>query len=287
MTDLRRVFRRDRDPSWAWVPGPLRSLLSSRDLISFLLFGLGVAGFLYRMMLFDSLEAGVEPSPWLGIAGRALWLGSISVSLLAIGGLGALQRRVGRRLVVRAAAGQARPVNQWRALESLPDGTLVSLVGYVRAKAVFPDSIGGRQPVGVTLDLWVTSDQSEPDPLSWIPGRSRQRRGLAAASFNFDLVSEQGLSVPVAVRDGHLLLEPDLQATNIVETERLLGRLEAPAGARIRGGRYGALFDRAAIEVIGFVRKQPGRARGEPSAIHSVEIASRRDRPLLVIPLRT
>jgi hypothetical protein len=302
VTDLRRVFRLDRDPAWAWLPGPTRFLVTSRDLITFLMPGLYFAAFMYRLVLADVGARGEEAEvPVLGVtvAGAALLLGALAVGALALGGLGFLQRRIGRRLVLRHAARLARPIQAWTELDEIPDGTPVSVVGYVKARLSFPDDIGGKPAVGVVVELWVTAEEVEMGRFGWLPSfgrgsgatsKTRQRRAFMEGAFDFDLASEAGETVSVAVPDGHMLVEPTRRAASMVETEKLLARLDTPVGAQGLGGRYGVLHDGDPVEVIGFAHRTPSWSarRGEasgPRSGPSVVLRSSAARPLLIIPL--
>jgi hypothetical protein len=172
-----------------------------------------------------------------------------------------------QRLVRAAAARQAVAIDDWSALDGEPDGRVVSLVGWVRARAELATLVGGEPCVGIALGCM----QTYP--------------GVLESVHDFDLVDDEGRAIPVQVAGGRLLGEPNRRVFADAEGRLLVASLDLPAGAVSTSDAL-VLRDGDAVAVIGFkATVVDPSAAGIRQAPVRTSIASAETRPLLIYPI--
>ena len=149
-----------------------------------------------------------------------------------------------------------------------PDGQLVSLVGWARARERLANPICGERCIGVALDCKMSY------------------AGILESLHDFDLVDEQGRSVPISVAGGRLLGTPNVRVFSDNEGRLLVASLDCRR-ARCRPATALALRDGDPLMVVGFKTSafdpSAGGMRQEPVR---ASLASVPTRPLLVYALR-
>jgi hypothetical protein len=183
-------------------------------------------------------------------------------------------RVIARRLAISGARAVAtRIAPDWSNLGSLEDGTIVSIVGRVRATQTFSFKVADRPLVGLVLRFPMRTIQ---DPTTVRPRGRRQvgpmtmeQRNLASwridtydleAAHNFELVGPSGQRVPILVAGARLMIVPSFPLRDVPEAPELLDAIDLPADAdadraHVRGG---FLWDEALVEVIGPTNNRPG-----------------------------
>jgi len=185
-----------------------------------------------------------------------------------------------RRLVLRREAAKIRymvhdstpslgvPIDDFSELERQPDGTAVSLVGWIRAGDQMAQPVGGEPCVGVTL----ACHQRYP--------------GVLETMNDFELVDEAGRTVPVQVAGGRLLGKSNVNLSNAHERRLVIAALDPPIGAVATGWDAFVLRDGDPVMVIGFKQTavDPSQAslRAPPAR---AAVASMPPKPLLIFPI--
>ena len=173
-----------------------------------------------------------------------------------------------RALVNDSAPSFGVAIDDFTDLERQPDGTVVSIVGWIRARAQLPQPVGGERCVGLAL----ACQQRFP--------------GLLETLNDFDLVDEAGNAAFVQVAGARMLGDPNVNLTNANERMLLVASLDLPVGAVATAWDVLVLRDGDPVMAIGFKQTalDPAQAslRGPPPR---ASVASAPPRPLLIFPI--
>jgi len=204
-----------------------------------------------------------------------LRLPSIITGMIFLALLWPARRMVMRRrsrktaeLVRESTPAQAVPIDDLSELEGQADGTVVSIVGWIRARVQLAQPVGGERCIGMA----VACHQRYP--------------GLLETLGDFDLVDEAGHMVFVQVAGGRMLGDTNVNLTNAAERMLVIGSLDLPVGAVATGWDAFVLRDGDPVMVIGFKQTamDPTQASlREPPA--RATVGSMPPKPLLIFPI--
>jgi hypothetical protein len=231
---------------------------------------------------------------WLGFA-TFLWIMWWALALLMIGVFGFVDFRLAwlitllsglalvwpaRRIIMRrqnakvaalvrqTTPAAAVPVDDFNDLERQSDGTVVSVVGWIRARGLLPDKVGGEPAIGVAL----ACHQKYP--------------GVLETLNDFDLVDEGGRTVSVQVAGGRMFGASNVSLTDAHGRRTLVASLNLPIGAIATGWDAFVLRDGDPVMVIGFKQTalDPTQSslRAPPTRASVVSLPPR---PLLIFPI--
>lgn len=177
--------------------------------------------------------------------------------------------RVKSARIEKLLVGSAESVaaDDWDALAAEPDGTIVSVVGWMRGRQRLERPVGPDNPVGLALPC------------------QAKFPGIFQSLHDFELVDEEGRSILVRVADGRIYGEPN-QALDSHELRVLFGALGVPAGATPSGWHVHCLRDGDPFLVVGAKTDgvdptQAGLRGSEPR----LTLASTPGRPLLIFSI--
>ncbi len=136
-----------------------------------------------------------------------------------------------RRRLLLAPPRDALQVDDWAALEAEPDGRVVSVVGWARARLQL--SVAGEQCLGLALPC----QQKFP--------------GLLETLHDFDLVDEQERPLSIKVTDARLFGTPNLALNDGHQRRTLVASLNLPVGAVLAGWETYVLRDGDPVMVLG------------------------------------
>jgi hypothetical protein len=171
------------------------------------------------------------------------------------------------RAAKQDAGDEAQAIDDYAALAEQAEGTVVSLVGWVRGHGYLEHTVGGHQAVGLALPC----------------------RGLTVVEtlHNFDLVDEAGATALVVAQGARLLGQPKVPISRVdAEDRALLHELNLPAGVVPTYWTAFVVRDGDPVMVIGtkatvhdMTELQHGRAAARTA------VTSQAKRPLLIVPL--
>jgi hypothetical protein len=184
------------------------------------------------------------------------------LATLVVGGLAAACAAPVRRSILRIKnerlekllRRQADEVaaDDWVALGEKPDGTVISVVGWVRGHVHFSQPIGGESVVGVALPCQHTFP------------------GVFESLHDFDLIDEEGHSVLVQASEGRLFGTPNVSLDSN-ELRVLFASLGVPSGATSSGWQIHTLRDGDPVMVVGtkqtILDPNEGSFRGPPARL--------------------
>jgi hypothetical protein len=178
-------------------------------------------------------------------------------------------RSQNRRMIelVRASPPpEALKVDEWAQLDGEPDGRMVSVVGWVRARDQMP--VADQQCVGLALPC----QQKYP--------------GVFESLHDFDLVDEQERRLSIQVTEGRLFGAPNFALHDGHQRRTLVSSLNLPVGAVLEGWETFVLRDGDPVMVLGFKQTlaDPGQ-HGARQVPLKVIVASAAKQPLLVFSL--
>jgi hypothetical protein len=161
---------------------------------------------------------------------------------------------------------EALKVDEWAQLDPEPDGRMVSLVGWVRARAQM--TVAGQPCLGLALPC----QQMYP--------------GVLESLHDFDLVDEQERALPIKVAEGRLFGAPNFSLSDAHQRRTLVASLDLPVGAVLAGWETYVLRDGDPVMILGFKQTvaDPGQ-HGARQVPLQVSIASAPNQPLLIFPL--
>jgi hypothetical protein len=159
-------------------------------------------------------------------------------------------------------------IDDFADLDRQPDGTLVSLVGWIRAREQLPDPVDGEPCIGLAL----ACHQRYP--------------GVMETLNDFDLIDEAGRAVLVQVADGRMLGASNVNLTDGKSRMLLVASLDLPVGAVATGWDTFVLRNGDPVMTVGFKRTvlDPTQASVRAPAARST-VASSPTKPLLVFPI--
>ena len=176
------------------------------------------------------------------------------ISIMIVGGLAAALAPGIRRSILRAKnrrletllRDQANEVaaDDWAALESAPNDTVVSAVGWVRGRQHLSKPIGGEPAVGVGIPC------------------QHRFPGVFESLHDFELVDEEGRAILILASEGRMFGTPNV-ALDSHELRHLYADLGIPSGATNSGWQIHRLRSGDPVMVVG--HKQTVVDPGEPS----------------------
>jgi len=200
-----------------------------------------------------------------------------------------LANRVMLALVLRAVRRYALPIDELRRMDELPEGQLVSLVGWVRGRSYLPSSPDGKPCVGVALECetrvvrrWPVTRRPRaylPSFLFAFPFTQRYPR-LVERLHDFDLADEQGNKIPVLAAGARVIADGTVTPMGREPDERaFLASLDLPFDVEPLRRGLCAIHDGDPVLVVGF--KTTIREGNQPRPA----MASGPPRPLLLYPI--
>jgi hypothetical protein len=159
-------------------------------------------------------------------------------------------------------------VDDFAALARQPDGTLVSVVGWIRAREQLPEAVAGEPCVGLAL----ACHQKYP--------------GVLETLNDFELIDESGQSVLVQVTGARMLGASNVNLTDDKARRLLIASLDLPVGAVATGWDAFVLRDGDPVMAVGFKQTMldPSQSnlRSPPAR---TSLGSVPPRPLLIFPI--
>jgi hypothetical protein len=181
----------------------------------------------------------------------------------------AVLRRQSQRmseLVQVSPPAEAAKIDEWTQLAAEPDGRMVSLVGWARARSQL--TVEGEPCVGLALPC----QQTYP--------------GVLESVHDFDLVDEQENPLPIKVADGRLFGAPNVSLADGQHRRTLVASLDLPVGAVLAGWEAYVLRDGDPVMILGFKQTfaDPAQHGGRQVPLQ-VSVGSTANQPLLIFPL--
>lgn len=181
-------------------------------------------------------------------------------------------------LVRQSAPAEATAIDDFTQLDGAPDGSLVSLVGWARAREQLPQSMAGGTTIGLKMageaciGLTIACHQRYP--------------GVLETSHDFNLIDEAGNTVLVQMADARMLGDSNVNLTDANARRMLIASLNLPVGAVATGWDAYGLRDGDPVMIVGFKQTamDPTQRslRGTPTR---ASVASLPPRPLLLFPI--
>ncbi len=206
---------------------------------------------------------------WMGMSVPRLVAGGVAVALLVVVRYASVATRASATAAHAKddAAALAKPVDDLAAFADEPDGSVVSLVGWVRGHGRLLHHAGGNVAVGLSLHC--------------------RGQHLLETLHNLDLVDEAGGTALVIAEGARLLGEPNVQLSPADrEDVALVHALELPVGIVPTYWSAFVVRDGDPVMVIGVKKTlhdmtevEHGRPAARPA------LGSAANRPLLLIPL--
>lgn len=262
---LHRVTPLRDDPAMAWLSGPLRFRVTLTGWFGWL----GFATFLWIMWWALAVLM-------LGVIGfidhRLAWLITLLSGLALVWpALRIIMRRQNAKLAVlvrQATPAAAVAIDDFNDLEKQPDGTVVSVVGWIRARGLLPDKVANEPAIGLAL----ACHQRYP--------------GVLETLNDFDLIDEGGRRILVQVAGGRMFGASNVNLMDANARRLLVASLNLPIGAVATGWDAFVLRDGDPVMVVGFkqMARDPTQAslRSPPA---SPSVVSMPPKPLLVFPI--
>lgn len=182
-----------------------------------------------------------------------------------------IMRRISAKiaeLVQDGSPAAAVAIDNFADLERQPDGTLVSLVGWIRAREQLPEPVGGEPCVGLALACHM------------------RYPGVLETLNDFELCDETGRTVLVQVADGRMLGPSNVNLTDGKARMMLVASLDLPVGAVATGWDTLVLRNGDPVMAVGF--KQTVLDPTQPSVrapAARATVASSPTKPLLIFPI--
>jgi hypothetical protein len=200
---------------------------------------------------------------------------SVVTVMAGLGLIWPARRMVMRRCTARMAElvresvpARAVPIDDIGGLEEQADGTLVSIVGWIRARDQLPEPVDGEPCVGLAL----ACHQKYP--------------GVLETLNDFDLVDEGARSALVQVAGARMLGESNVNLTDGKARRLLIASLDLPVGTVANGWDAFVLRDGDPVMAVGFKQTaiDPAQSslRGPPAR---VAVCSMEPKPMLIFPI--
>ena len=171
-------------------------------------------------------------------------------------------------LVQDSSPAAAVAIDNFADLDRQPDGTLVSLVGWIRAREQLPEPVGGEPCIGLALACHM------------------RYPGVLETLNDFELCDETGRTVLVQVADGRMLGASNVNLTDGKARMMLVASLDLPVGAVATGWDTLVLRNGDPVMAVGF--KQTVLDPTQPSVrapAARATVASSPTKPLLIFPI--
>jgi hypothetical protein len=230
---------------------------------------LGYSLFL-KMLFWLQVMVLIQLMGWVPMRFPGIITGMIGVSLLWPARRMIMRRRGAKaaELARTGAESAAVPIDEVTELEQQPDGAVVSLVGWIRARGQLTQPVDGQPCVG----LAIACHQRFP--------------GVLETLNDFDLIDESGSTVFVQVAGGRMLGASNVTLSNGGERMMLIASLDLPVGAVATGWDAFVLRDGDPVMVVGFKQTavDPGQASLRAPATRAT-VGSLPPTPLLIFPI--
>lgn len=262
---LHRVTPLRDDPLAAWLTGPQRLRVVMTGWFGWILFAIFIRMLFWAQVLLiaDYLHI---------VDGR---LPAVLTMMAAAALIWPVRRMIMRRrnaktiqLVERSTPKLAVAVDDLATLADQPDGTIVSLVGWIQSGAHLAERVAGEPAIGLAM----ACHQKYP--------------GVLETLNDFDLVDEAGHIAHVQVAGARMLGESNVNLTDARARRLLVASLDLPVGAMATGWDAFVLRNGDPVMVVGF--KQTGldptqaSMRATPA---SAAVGSLPSKPLLIFPI--
>jgi hypothetical protein len=248
------------DPATAWLSRPQRLRVAMTGWMAWSLFG--VISFICLMIALMVFRVGL-------VLTMMYWLTGMLAMIWPVRRM--IMRRCNAKmaeLVRESTPASSVAVDDFTELERQPDGTLVSIVGWIRAREQMPEPVAGDACVGLAL----ACHQRYP--------------GVLETLNDFELVDEAGRAVLVQVTGGRMLGTSNVNLTDGKARRLLIASLDLPTGAMATGWDALVLRDGDPVMVVGFKQTAldatQASLRGPPAR---PTVASSPPKPLLIFPL--
>jgi hypothetical protein len=172
--------------------------------------------------------------------------------------------------MARQAGDFASPVDDLSTLDEVPDGRVVSLVGWVRGHGYVDRLVDGQRAVGLTV-------RCQEGMLPFV----------LETMHNFDLVDESGNEALVLTGDGRLYGEANVRLNRASNDDKqLVVSLDIPASAVLTDWNVFAVRDGDPVMVVGTKSTVPDMTQLQHNrSPYRTAITSTKTRPLLVFPI--
>src|SRR5678815_4310046 len=228
--DVRRPLHRlaplRDDPAAVWLTPPQRLRLTIAGWMSWGSFG--VVWFICWVTVLLVFRMGIMMTSVYGM-------------MAAVALVWPVRRMIMRRLrakmagIVRATTpGMGAEIDDFAELDRQSDGTLVSIVGWIRAREQLPEPVGGEPCIGLAL----ACHQKYP--------------GVMETLNDFDLIDEAGRAVLVQVTGARMLGGSNVNLTDGKARRLLVASLDLPVGAVATGWDAFVLRDGDPVMAVGF-----------------------------------
>lgn len=256
---LHRLTPLRDDPAAAWLSKPQRFRVTLSGWFGWLGFALFLT-IMWWLLLFLILEVRVATVTTI-LSGLALaWPARRFV----------MRRENAKlsQLVRDTAPAAAVAVDDFKDLERQQDGTIVSVVGWIRSRGQLPDPVGGEPCIG----LAVACHQKYP--------------GMLETLNDFDLIDEGGRTILVQVAGARMLGASNVNLTDAHTRRLFIASLNLPVGAVATGWDAFVLRDGDPVMIVGVKQTtlDPTQStlRAPPA---SASVASLPPKPLLIFPI--
>ncbi len=173
-----------------------------------------------------------------------------------------------RRMIMRHLSAKVAGIVRASTPAMGADGTLVSVVGWIRAREQLPEAVAGEPCIGLAL----ACHQKYP--------------GVLETLNDFDLIDEAGQAVLVQVAGARILGTSNVNLTDDKARRLLIASLDLPVGAVATGWDAFVLRDGDPIMAVGFKQTTldptQSNLRSPPAR---TSLGSVPPRPLLIFPI--
>ena len=262
---LHRLTPLHADPAAAWLTSSQRFAVTMTGAFYWLLY------FIFLMVAFFVQAVLLART----IIFFNLRLPSVATAMLGVALFWPMRRLVLRRkaakgaqLIRESAPSLGVAIDDFNELERQPDGTPVSLVGWIKAHAKLPERVAGEPCIGIAL----ACHQKYP--------------GMLETLDDFELVDEAGCTVPIQVAGARMLGEANVNLTNANERRLVIASLNLPVGAVATGWDALVLRDGDPIMAVGYKQTalDPTQASLRAPAARPA-VVSLATKPLLIFPI--
>jgi hypothetical protein len=257
---LHRLTPLRDDPAMVWLSPPQRLRVAMTGWVAW-----SVVAFLtvmcWSMMVFV-LRFGLMSSVFYCMMGVA----ALTWPLRRI----VLRRRNARmaELVRDSTPGLGVAIDDLADLDRQPDGTLVSVVGWIRAREQLGEPVGGERCIGLSL----ACHQRYP--------------GVLETLNDFELVDETGRAILVQVAGARMLGQTNVNLSDTHARRVLVASLDLPVGAVATGWDALVFRDGDPVMAVGFKQNaldpMQSSLRGPPAR---AAVASLQGKPMLLFPI--
>lgn len=257
---LHRLTPLRDDPAAVWLTPPQRLRITFAGWMSWSAFGL--VWFICWVTVLLVFRMGMMMTSVYGMLGGLALVWPVRRMIM---------RRLSTKIagIVRVSTpAMGAAIDDFAELERQADGTLVSVVGWIRARQVMPEAVAGGPCIGLSL----ACHQKYP--------------GVLETLNDFDLIDESGRAVLVQVAGARMLGTSNVTLTDDKARRLLIASLDLPVGAVATGWDAFVLRDGDPVMAVGFKQTtlDPTQTnlRAPPAR---TSVGSMPPRPLLLFPI--